>query len=97
MLHFPIGWNEMHPECQTKLAGFSETLMEDFQANRITRYDERINGDLFEYKVNQSKPIINKIDTALAKHYGLTPEELDFIINYDIKYRLGRDTEDSKE
>ena len=26
----------------------------------------------------------------LAKHYGLTDEELDFIINYDIKYRMGR-------
>ena len=25
----------------------------------------------------------------LAKHYGFTEEELDFIINYDIKYRMG--------
>jgi hypothetical protein len=28
---------------------------------------------------------------ALALHYGVTEEELDFIINYDIKYRMGRD------
>ena len=28
----------------------------------------------------------------LAVHYGFTAEELDFIVNYDIKYRLGRDT-----
>ena len=27
----------------------------------------------------------------LAAHYGFTDEELDFIINYDIKYRMGRD------
>jgi hypothetical protein len=27
----------------------------------------------------------------LAQHYGFTDEELDFIINYDIKYRMGRD------
>jgi hypothetical protein len=27
----------------------------------------------------------------LAQHYGFTAEELDFIINYDIKYRMGRD------
>ena len=26
----------------------------------------------------------------LAKHYGFTDEELDFIINYNIKYRMGR-------
>jgi len=25
----------------------------------------------------------------LARHYGFTDEELDFIINYDIKYRMG--------
>ncbi len=36
-----------------------------------------------------SKPIINEIDEWPAKHYGFTEEELDFIINYDIKYRMG--------
>lgn len=36
-----------------------------------------------------SKPIIDEIDKVLAKHYGFTEEELDFIINYDIKYRMG--------
>ena len=35
--------------------------------------------------------IIDEIDRALADHYGFTDEELDFIINYDIKYRMGRD------
>jgi len=27
----------------------------------------------------------------LAKHYGFTADELDFFINYDIKYRMGQD------
>jgi len=35
------------------------------------------------------KPIMDEIDCVLAKHYGFTDEELDFIINYDIKYRMG--------
>jgi hypothetical protein len=39
-------------------------------------------------KAMPSKSIIDEIDTVLAPHYGFTPEELDFIINYDIKYRL---------
>ena len=43
-----------------------------------------------------SKSIMNKIDRALAAHYGFTDEELDFIINYDIKYRMGRDNLSSK-
>lgn len=42
-----------------------------------------------QYYVRKSKYIIDEIDKALAKHYGFTEEELDFIINYDIKYRMG--------
>lgn len=37
----------------------------------------------------KSKPLIDEIDKVLAMHYGFTEEELDFIINYDIKYRMG--------
>jgi hypothetical protein len=33
-------------------------------------------------------------NSLLAEHYGFTPEELDFIVNYDIKYRLGRGAEE---
>ena len=38
-----------------------------------------------------AKPIIDDVDRLLAQHYGFTDEELDFIINYDIKYRMGRE------
>jgi hypothetical protein len=41
------------------------------------------------FKIQKSKPLIDQIDTILAEHYGFTEEELDFIINYDIKYRMG--------
>ena len=34
---------------------------------------------------------------VLARHYGFTAEELDFILNYDIKYHLGRDPEAEDE
>jgi len=35
--------------------------------------------------------VADEIDRVLARHYGFTEEELDFIINYDIKYRKGKD------
>ncbi len=38
-----------------------------------------------------AKPFIDNVDRMLAEHYGFTDEELDFIINYDIKYRMGRE------
>ncbi len=51
--------------------------------------------------MKKSKPIIDEIvgaaspveNRVLAQHYGFTAEELDDdLINYDIKYRMGRDS-----
>jgi hypothetical protein len=50
-----------------------------------------------EYYPAKAKDIIDQIDMLLAKHYGFTAEELDFIINYDIKYRMGDELEGSAE
>jgi len=42
----------------------------------------------------------DKIGQILAQHYGFTDEDLDFpprragIVNYDIKYRMGKEAED---
>ena len=50
-----------------------------------------------EITVHNFKPIIDEIDIVLAKHYGFTEEELDFIISYDIKYRIGQNSEENDE
>ena len=46
------------------------------------------------FKIQKSKSIIDQIDCQLATHYFLTDDELDFIINYDIKYRMGGTDDD---
>ncbi len=61
----------------------------------LTKQGHKIEYD--EMDAPKSKTIIDEIDTLLARHYGFTDEELDFIINYDIKYRLGRDAESEDE
>lgn len=38
-----------------------------------------------------------RTDRMLAKHYGFTHEELNFIINYDIKYRMGQESKDEEQ
>ena len=43
------------------------------------------------------KPILDRVDGVLAHHYNFTAEELDFIINYDIKYRMGLSGEPENE
>ena len=92
--NFPIGLNEMSQGTKTRLTKLTEKLMSSFKQHsqrKETRYQAtgRVVYDEFDQK--PSKPIVDEIDRALAEHYGLTEEELDFIINYDIKYRMGRD------
>ena len=36
----------------------------------------------------KSKPIIDIIDSILGRHYHFSEAELDFIINYDAKFRI---------
>ena len=50
-----------------------------------------------EFYAFKSKSIIEEIDRVLADHYGFTDDELDFIINYDIKYRMGQEAEEEEE
>ena len=74
----------------------SVKLLDDLWMHSEKRVRHRADGTQREevnFHVGESKPILDEIDTVLAGHYGFTAEELDFIMNYDIKYRLGRDTE----
>ena len=83
----------MSPVAKSQLAGLVERLMTSFKQNsrrKETRY--RTTGKVVydEFAQKPSKPIVDEIDRVLAGHYGFTDEELDFLINYDIKYRMGR-------
>ena len=55
----------------------------------LTNKKDGTSNESYAYNKKLSKPIIDEIDKVLANHYGFTDEELDFIINYDIKYRMG--------
>lgn len=50
--------------------------------------------ELEEYQMSCSKLLLDRIDAVLAEYYGFTDEELDFIINYDCKYRMGMGVKD---
>ena len=73
-----------------------EHLLASYYANNHTRArrGELISGDEINFDVAQAKPIIDEIDRALARCYGFDSEAVDFILNYDIKYRSGSDTDE---
>ena len=90
---FPIGLQTMGKSTKQRLAQLTEELMESFKRHRQrkeTRYQATGKVVYDEFDQKPSKPIVDKIDRVLAEHYAFTDEELDFIINYDIKYRMGR-------
>ncbi len=72
---------------KTLFAELMRHLQEDSEKRSIRTKAGQIQYQ--EFYPAHSKPIIVEIDRVLAKHYDFTDEELDFIINYDIKYRMG--------
>ena len=84
---FPIRLDNLDPML-SKLSILVSDLMSALKQN-----SQRIiygKAEVDQFDVSPCKPIIDEIDCVLAEHYGFTDEELDFIINYDIKYRMGR-------
>lgn len=97
---FHIGLETMKRQDKVKLEKLSTRLMADLKKHKFRKESEyKTTGKVVydEFYPRHSKPIIDEIDTVLARHYGFTEEELDFILNYDIKYRLGRDSETEEE
>ncbi|MBM3713246.1 MAG: hypothetical protein FJW56_07410, partial [Actinobacteria bacterium] len=80
----------------TELVKLSKDLEKNIKKNSVmtTRNTKTDNIEIESLKMVSSKNILNEIDIILAKHYGFTEEELDFIINYDIKYRMGKELEE---
>ena len=85
---FPVGLDDATLLVE-KLSSLVDELMDELQRNskRIV-YGQ---AEVDQYYVSLCKPILDEIDKVLAAHYSFTEEELDFIINYDIKYRMGRE------
>jgi hypothetical protein len=107
---FYVNYSDGHNFTKTVIGSFPYTyeenaeliilvssLMKDLKkkANmKVANYKSTGRVEYEEYHPSRSKHIIDEIDKVLAKHYGFTEEELDFIINYDIKYRMGDELND---
>lgn len=69
-------------------------LMSDYQKNSVI--SRRGKTEFQEFNWGLSKPIVDEIDGLLAEHYGLSKEEQDFVINYDLKIRMGAAPDDEE-
>jgi len=97
---FPLNLAHMIRAVSDQLIVLGTSLMSDLRKHGVRRVAQsKVTGrvEYDEFWPRYSKPILDEIDTILAQHYGFTEEELDFIINYDIKYRMGAGTGDDEE
>lgn len=89
---FPAGLEGVDPDTRRKLSNLGKDLMIDMKDNAIRRVAQSKKTGRVEYDEfwpRHSKSIIDRIDHVLATHYELSDDEVDFIVNYDIKYRMG--------
>lgn len=88
---FPCDIDDLPFTTITKLKHINKKLMASYQKNSHIKnvrmsYGNRV---IQEFKPSMSKHIIDEIDKVLAPHYGLTSQELKYIQEFDLSYRMG--------
>lgn len=64
-----------------------QALMNSYQEHSAIKHRAKSRYQEFDWVL--AKPDVDSIDAFLAPRFGLTAEQLDFLINYDIKVRVG--------
>jgi adenine-specific DNA-methyltransferase len=79
-----------NPDLIKKIEKVYNEYLNDIEKNAIVKKATRYKKikKFKEYRIKKSKHIIDKIDDLICPLYGMTEQEIDFIKNYEIKFRL---------
>jgi hypothetical protein len=99
VIKMPISLDVLTSDQKQKFVSLKNDLMKSLKDNSkiYKRVSKNVLTEFDAFYPMYSKAIINEIDALLAVHYDFTDEELDYLINYDIKYRMGKELEDDFE
>ena len=89
---FPIKPHTFSISEKQLLKNLGQEYETDIRKNAVTLITRNRRTGLIKqdsFKLSLSKFVIDKIDLQICTILGCTDEEIDFIINYDIKYRMG--------
>jgi type I restriction-modification system DNA methylase subunit/uncharacterized protein YlzI (FlbEa/FlbD family) len=89
---FPIDLEEIGHSIRNRMYQLVKILIQNYKQNKLVKEKiSKLTGHIEyeEFYPRKAKRIIDEIDDALVEHYGFTEGERYFIINYDIKYRMG--------
>ncbi len=94
---FPFDPRLLDTKTAAALSKLGKEYVNDLRSNsksetRVYKGKKAVNCTSF--RVKQSKQIIDEIDVLICGVCGLSDQEADFIINYDIKYRMGASDEE---
>ena len=79
------------------LAGLGSDLISKLDACSIRKTINLRSGDKIEYaefRMSLAKSILDKIDQYIGPKYGLSSPQIDYITNYDVRFRMGADEVD---
>ena len=91
VLRMPARVDEVSSTNLKILADSIAALMTDLSAKKklYSRVTNGVRTEFDSFYPAKSKAILDVLDGVLGAHFGFTEVDIDFIINYDIKYRMG--------
>lgn len=96
-----FGFRLNYPKQEERaIVQLSDSMEENLRRNAsfyVIESKTRGKNETVTYNKKKSKLVMDEIDAEFSSVYGFTPEELDFIINYDYKFRMGEDQADDQE
>ena len=100
ILNFPCDLDRLKREYGESAISSTRALMSDLKANARRRRIEYHGTGWIEYDEfypKKSKPFVDEIDRVLCPLFALSAEELDYVLNFDVKFRLGQDNDEGEE
>ena len=97
--HIPYKKLLENPEIIKKIEEVYNEYLNDIEKNAIVKKTTQYKKikEFKEYRIRKSKHIIDKIDDLICPLYGMTEQEIDFIKNYEIKFRLSDESSNDED
>jgi hypothetical protein len=94
---FPLSSQSLSDAQRVSLKTAANKLLEALESKSTLQRESKKDGTQRLYRryfPQTCKPLIDEIDDIIGHGLRLTAEQVDFVKNYDVKYRMGADAED---
>jgi hypothetical protein len=89
---FPVSPRKLSTEGRRKLVELSGALMKSYRSHKATKEKtSKSTGYVVyeEFYPRLSKDVLDEIDLVIGAEFGLSKAQQDFLLNFEIKYRMG--------